>query len=436
MNEKSFWVKIGVAAVAMIAISVTTLIYLYPAPPNSVTIATAFRGASFEYYGKRYKERLERLGLKVEIRETAGAVENVALLQNPKSGVDIGFVTGGVSDASRAPDLFSLGTIFIQPFWIFYIADEHYTSFEQLKGKRIAVGPPGSGTQFSAESVLGKAGINSSTATMTPFAGNDAAAALDAGTVDVVWIIGAPRVSAVQALLRNPKVKLLSMPMAEAFTRTMPELVKITLPQGAIDIEKTIPPHEVTLLATTTKVVVRNDFHPELVYPLLQTMIAEHSGSDIFQKTGEYPMAMDTEYPLAAAAADFYKYGPSLLHRHLPLWLTTHAQRLIALFIAAIAIGVPFFSYVPRVYRWVLKHSTRSVYGEIGRIEKALSADLSVEQLRRFQKELEALDHEASRLRFPRRHLDLMFSVKVHINLVRSRLASRIDNLNRLSKNT
>ena len=435
MNEKNFWLKVFVAAVTLIAISVTTLVYLYPSPPSSVTIATAFRGASFEFYGRRYKERLERLGLKVELRETAGAVENIALLQNPKSGVDIGFVTGGVSDASRAPDLLSLGTIFIQPFWIFYVAEENYTSFEQLKGKRIAVGPPGSGTQFSAEAVLGKAGVNSTTATMTPDAGNDAAAALAAGTVDVVWIIGAPRVSAVQTLLRNPKVKLLSMPMADAFTRMMPELVKITLPQGSIDIEKAIPPQDVTLLATTTKVVVRNDFHPELVYPLLQTMIAEHSGSDIFQKAGEYPMAMDTEYPLAAAASDYYKYGPSLLHRHLPLWLTTHAQRLIALFIAAIAIGVPFFSYVPRVYRWILKHSTRSVYGEIGRIEKALSADLSVEQLRHFQKELEALDHEASRLRFPRRHLDLMFSVKVHINLVRSRLASRIDNLNRLSKN-
>ena len=110
MNEKNFWLKAVIVAVALIAVSITTLVYLYPAPPNSVTIATAFRGASFEFYGRRYKERLERLGLKVELRETAGAVENIALLQDPKSGVDIGFVTGGVSDASRAPDLLSLGT--------------------------------------------------------------------------------------------------------------------------------------------------------------------------------------------------------------------------------------------------------------------------------------------------------------------------------------
>jgi hypothetical protein len=190
------------------------------------------------------------------------------------------------------------------------------------------------------------------------------------------------------------------------------------------------------LLATTTKVVVRNDFHPELVYPLLQTMIAEHSGADIFQKAGDFPMALDTEFPLAATAAEFYKFGPSFLHRHLPLWLTTHAQRLIALFIAAIAIGVPFFSYVPRVYRWALKHSTRFVYGEIGRIERALLTDLSIDQLKRLQNELEVLDREASRLRIPRRHLDLLFSLKVHINLVRSRLASRLDNLIRLSKST
>jgi TRAP-type uncharacterized transport system substrate-binding protein len=35
----------------------------------------------------------------------------------------------------------SLGTVFNQPFWIFYSSNEPFDRLSQLKGKRIAVGP-------------------------------------------------------------------------------------------------------------------------------------------------------------------------------------------------------------------------------------------------------------------------------------------------------
>jgi TRAP-type uncharacterized transport system substrate-binding protein len=98
------------------------------------------------------------------LRETAGAVENVKLLQDPNSGVQIGFVTGGVSDAKRAPDVLSLGTAYNQPFWIFYSSNQQLDQLSQLKGKRIAVGPVGSATRFTAEQILGKGGITAETA--------------------------------------------------------------------------------------------------------------------------------------------------------------------------------------------------------------------------------------------------------------------------------
>src|SRR5262245_794302 len=95
------------------------LIYFIPTPPTKVVLATAFKGASFEYYGRQYREIFARYNVDLELRETAGAVENVKLLQDSKSGVQIAFVTGGVSNAKRAPDVLSLGTAYNQPFWIF-----------------------------------------------------------------------------------------------------------------------------------------------------------------------------------------------------------------------------------------------------------------------------------------------------------------------------
>src|SRR5262245_39491202 len=222
---------IGIVAIVSLA-----LMHFIPAPPSKVVMATAFKGASFDFYGRQYREMFARYNVDLELRETAGAVENVKLLQDPKSGVQIGFVTGGVSDGKRAPDVLSLGTVYNQPFWIFYSSNEQLDRLSQLKGKRIAVGPVGSATRFTAEQILGRGGVNSETAKLLPFGGSAAYNALNEGKVDAVWIIGVPEATAVQSFLHNPKVRLMSFPMAEAFTRLFPDLNRLTLPQGVVDI--------------------------------------------------------------------------------------------------------------------------------------------------------------------------------------------------------
>ena len=102
---------VGVVGVASLA-----LIYFIPAPPSKVVMATAFKGASFEYYGRQYREIFARSHVELELRETAGAVENLKLLQDPNADVQIAFVTGGLSDSKHAPGVLSLGTVYDQPF--------------------------------------------------------------------------------------------------------------------------------------------------------------------------------------------------------------------------------------------------------------------------------------------------------------------------------
>jgi TRAP-type uncharacterized transport system substrate-binding protein len=119
-------------------------------------------------------------------------VENVKLLGDPKSGVQIALVLGGVLDGKRAPELLSLGTVYNNPFWLFYSSNELFDRLSQFKGKRIAAGPVGSGTRSSAEQILGKAGVNSENTAFLPIAGSAAVEALGDGKVDAVWVLGAP----------------------------------------------------------------------------------------------------------------------------------------------------------------------------------------------------------------------------------------------------
>jgi TRAP-type uncharacterized transport system substrate-binding protein len=414
-------------AVAIVSIVSLVLIYFIPAPPSKIAMATAFKGSSFEYWGRQYREIFARSNVELELRETAGAPENLKLLQDPKSGVQIALVIGGVSDGKHSPGLLSLGTVYNNPFWLFYTSNEPFDRLSHLKGKRIAVGPVGSGTRSSADQVLGKGGVNSENAVLLPFAGSAAVEAMNDGKVDAVWILGTPDGTAVQSLLRNPNVRLMSFPTAEAYTIIFPELVRLVLPRGVIDIDRNSPPDDVPLIGSTAKVLVRSDLHPEIVQLLLQTMIEAHGGRAIFQRSGEFPNGTDTEYPVAPAAIDFYKNGPSFMQRHLPLWLSVHAQRAIAVLVAAIALGLPLFRFLPWAYNWITRRRLFYWYAQLKALEASFDADQTDKRLTEKQAEIERIEEAVSHISFPLTFSDQLYNLRSHIEIVRRKITSHVN---------
>ena len=415
------------AAVGIVSIVSLALIYFVPAPPSKVIMATGFKGSTFEYYGRQYRETFARSNVELELRETAGATENLELLQDPKSGVEIALMLGGVSDGKHAPGLLSLGTVYNNPFWLFYSSTEPFERLSQLKGKRIAVGPVGSGTRLSAEKVLGKAGVNSENATLLPFAASAAVEALNDGKVDAVWILGAPDATANHSLLQNPNVRIMSFPTAEAFTIMFPELVRLVLPQGMIDIDRNIPPHDVSLIGSTAKVLVRSDLHPEIVPLLLQAMLEAHGARAIFQRSGEFPNGTDTEYPVAPAATDFYKNGPSLMQRHVPLWLSVHVQRALAVLVTALAVGYPLVRLMPVAYTWFNRRRLFYWYAQLKALEASFDTDPTDKHLTRKQAEIERIEDAVSHIHFPLTFSDQVYNLRSHIDIVRHKIASHVN---------
>ena len=414
------------AIVGIVGIASLALIHFIPTPPSKVVMAAGFKGASFEYYGQQYQEILARSHVQLELRETAGAIENLKLLQDPKADVQIAFVIGGLSDAKHAPGVLSLGPVNDQPFWIFYSSNQQFDQLSQLKGKRIAIGPIGSATRYMAEQVLGKGGVNSQTATFLPFAGSTADEALKNGQVDAVWIIGVPESTAVQSFLRNPNVRPMNFPMSEAFTRIFPDLARMTLPQGTIDIERVIPSNDVQLIGTKAKILIRNDLHPEIVQLLLQTMKEVHGGADLFHRSGEYPNASDSEYTVAPTAIDFYKNGPSFMQRHLPLWLSVHLQRAIAILVTGIAIGLPLLHFVPQGYNWMTRRRLLQWYAQLKALEASFDATESHRHLLEKQAEIERIEDAVRTINFPLTFFDQVYNLRNHIDIVRQKIASRI----------
>ena len=89
----------------LLALGLLVMAYwaLDPTPPRRVVLATGAPQGAYAEFGTRYKAQLERFGVEVELRGTQGSAENLALLQDPDSGVDFAFVQGG-ADPLRQPD--------------------------------------------------------------------------------------------------------------------------------------------------------------------------------------------------------------------------------------------------------------------------------------------------------------------------------------------
>ena len=96
---------------------------LQPNPPREVVLATGVERGAYAEFGRRYAERLQRHGIRVTLRGTQGAAENLALLRQPGSGVDLAFVQGGAAASSDDDALVSLGSMFHEPVWLFFFND-------------------------------------------------------------------------------------------------------------------------------------------------------------------------------------------------------------------------------------------------------------------------------------------------------------------------
>ena len=404
----------ALAALALV-IGVTWIVleYLVLSPPLRVTIVTGRKGTTFDYFGERYRTRFARAGVELSVRETAGALDNLRLLRDRNSDVQIAFATGGISNSTQAPDLRSMGLISNVPFWIFYSSSRSIDNLTQLKGKRIAVGPEGSGARYDAERILSKAKIDAKPVE-----------ALKDGKVDAAFLVGGSNAPSVELLLNDPSVRLLNFSSADAFTRVFPDLVRLVLPKGVVQLDPPIPPDDTTLVGTTAKVLIRDDLHPAIIQLLAQTLKEEHSGAGLFQRSGEFPAINDPEYDVPFVAVEYYRNGPSLLAKYLPLWTTTYVQRTIAFLVAALAIVFPAFGFAPRLYEWLVRQRFSQLYRRLRAVEHALQGKLTVAKAEALRGELD--DIERSTRTVPLRHSDLYFMLRYHVDRTRSRLTEAI----------
>ncbi len=393
--------------------------YADPAPPDSIRMATGPAGGAYAAFGERYRKALAAHGVEVELVETVGTLENIALLNDPNQGVDVAFVQGAsIDDPSDYPDLESLGSLYREPIWIFARAARRPTRITDLAGMRIAVGVQGSGTRAVSDEMLAVNGLDADSVQMVEMSGDEAGAALLAGELDAMFLVTGGRLDMMRRLTTAPGIELMSLERAEAYTRLYAGVSAVTLPQGALDLAADQPPEDITFLAAIASLVAREDLHPAVVQLLIQTAEELHRPAGLFANTGEFPSPDYVDFPLNAQAWRYYERGPSFLRSYLPYWAANLVTRLWILLVPAFALLFPFMRIAPPIFVWQIRRRIYKWYKNLRRIEVAARNERDAERRGTLLRQLAALQADVARVRVPLAFAVELYHLKQHMQFV------------------
>lgn len=422
---------VGIPALLIVIAAITAaLCYMKPSPPRQMTMSSGSTISPYGVLGRQFAQEIEKSGVTLKLQASVGASQNLARLRDPASGVDAGIVQGGmasntpVARPAEAAPLVSLGSLTIEPLWVFYRSDKPLTRLSELAGLRIGVGTFGSGTHALATELLRASGIGPEQAKIYEFSPDLAALSLLRGQLDVVFVNSAVDSIAVTPLRHAPDLRLMHFDQAAALTRLYPYLSKVTLPKGTLDLALNLPPQETDMVATTVNLVVRQDLHPALMYLLLDTAQKLQGAHGLFQTLGEYPSSRGQDIELADEAKRFYAGNKPFFQRYMPFWLANLVERLLILLIPVLAVLIPVVQFVPTLYAARIKRRVNRWYRELRVLEHGLHQlpELTTTQRDELIKQLDIIEDGVHQENLPVINSDAFYGLRSSIDLIRERI--------------
>lgn len=388
-----------------------------PLPPRTVVMTTGPEGGAYRELGEKYRAALARERVRLKLVPSLGNVENLNRLKDKASGVSAGFVAGGLTNAKDSPGVVSLGTISYDPIWIFCRGLPAPVVLTDLRGKRVSIGPEGGGTRVAMLELL-RANDMADAITPLPLTPGGGGEALLRSEIDCACMLTASDAPIVKKLIADESIHLVTFPQADAYVALFPHLTKLTVFRGVGSLAKNLPREDVTILASMSSLLVREDLHPAIQYLLLEAASDIHSRPGMFSRSGQFPAAEPVDVPLSEEARSYYKSGGTFLQRNLPFWLGVLAQRILLVLIPLAGILYPLVRLVPAVITLAVDRRLRPRYAELRRIEGRIAAGDAAAA-----RDLAALDARLGAMKVPASGAPSLYTLRQHVALVRERLA-------------
>lgn len=222
----------------------------------------------------------EAHGLRCLVESTGGSLDNIRRIR--VGDLQFGFAQSDWQfHAFRGTDRFTqdgafegLRAVFSlhpEPFTVVSRADSGITHFDQLKGKRVNIGNPGSGQRATMEVVMAANGWEMNDfAQVSEFTSTDQSAALCTGAVDaIVMTVGHPSASIQHATTACQGIVVeVSGPAIDQLVADHPYYRHAVIPAGMYNNS-----HDVHTFGVSATVVTSSSVSDELVYTVVKSVL-------------------------------------------------------------------------------------------------------------------------------------------------------------------
>ncbi|WP_372367587.1 TAXI family TRAP transporter solute-binding subunit [Candidatus Uabimicrobium sp. HlEnr_7] len=349
-KTKQFIYKIRFILYILLIIFVwQSLKLLSPPLPKKITIASGNSSGAYYKFAHKYKRYFAKQGIELKILETAGSVENFQLLENNKA--DIAFIQGGTTNG-KTENITSIMSVYYEPLWVFLRQDLKAQSLVELKGMKIGIGQPRSGTQFVANQLLKINDITPQNSQLKEVGFAKAAEMLQQKKLDAAFFISSPKSSVIQQLFTKSDISLMSFRRYRAYARNFLFIKDINIYEGMLNLTKNIPAKDKVIISTVATIATNKNIHPAVVQLLLQTANKIHSKRSILEESQEFPSLQYLELPAHESAQRYFQNGPNFLYTYLPFWLANLLYRLALFLFSMLTIIIPLSKIIPALIAW------------------------------------------------------------------------------------
>lgn len=248
--------------------------------PKQLIVATGGTGGTYYPLGGGMADQITKnAGVTATAQSTGASAENMRLIRD--QGADIAFTQSDIAEyANKGTAMFeqdgkietfqAIGALYNETIQIVVSPDSGINTVADLKGKRVSVGAPGSGTEMNAQQILEAYGLKFEDVQLQRLSFADSSKAIQDGQLDAAFQTAGTPTAAITELAATKGVKIIPIDAdkIDAIIAKYPFYTKDTIPGNTYQTVS----EDVNTVAVKSMLVVRSDLSEDLVYKITKSI--------------------------------------------------------------------------------------------------------------------------------------------------------------------
>lgn len=246
--------------------------------PKFMSIVTGSTQGTYYPLGGSFAQIIkDATGIEVNAEVSGGSADNMAALKDAKA--ELGFVQTDIAsyakegklmfEGKKVENVKAIGALYPETVQIVTTKDSGIKSVKDLKGKKVSVGAPGSGTFANAEQILEAYGLKVDDLKAQRLSFDESSSGIQDGSIDAAFVTAGTPTAAVESLAATKDVVIVPLDedKMKALIEKYPFYAKEEVPAGTYKLKEAAP-----TVAVQAMLVVSDNLSDDLVYKITKAI--------------------------------------------------------------------------------------------------------------------------------------------------------------------